>query len=67
MMIYAFDEDFSKVTFYANEIGILGLDLDEININDNDNFCEDHPDTVNHFRILPWHNKFEKRKILIKK
>ena len=29
--IYFFDADFSKVTFFANEMGILGIDLDKIN------------------------------------
>ena len=33
-----FDEHFSKVTFIANDMGILGVDLDKINLDDNNNF-----------------------------
>ena len=57
-----FDKDFSKVTFFANEMGILGVDLDKINLNNHNNFYEDNPDTIIHVRLLVWHNKFEKRK-----
>ena len=34
--IFFFEEDFSKVIFYANEMGILVVDLDKINL-DHDN------------------------------
>ena len=30
--ILFFDEDFSNVTFFANEMGILSVDLDKINL-----------------------------------
>ena len=33
--ILSFDEEFSKVTFYANEMGILGVDLDKVILDDN--------------------------------
>ena len=51
--ILSFDEDFGKVTFFANEMGILGVDLD-------------NPETIIHVRLLAWHNKFEKCKALKK-
>ena len=37
------DEVFSKVTFFANKMGILGVGKsgDEIDLDDNNNFCED--------------------------
>ena len=35
-----FYEDFSKVTFFANEMDILGADLDKINLEDDDNFMK---------------------------
>ena len=39
IMIYSFfDKDPSKVTFFANEMGILGVDFDKINLDDDDNF-----------------------------
>ena len=63
--ILFFDEDFSKVTFYANEMGIFGLDLDKINLNDDNNFYEDDPDTIIYLRCLALCNKFEKRKELM--
>ena len=40
-----FDKDFSKVTFFANKIGILNVDLKNINLDDDNNFDEDHPET----------------------
>ena len=43
-----FDKDFSKATFFANQMGILGIDLDKTNLGENNNFYEDYPDTVIH-------------------
>ena len=52
-MIYSFfDEDFGKVTFCANEMVILGVGLDNINFDDDNNFDEDNPETIIHVRIL---------------
>ena len=62
--ILLFDEYFSKVTFFANETGILSIDLDKINLDDDKNFYKDDPETITHVRLLTWHNKFEKRKAL---
>ena len=59
--IIFFDEDFSKVTF-DNEMGILGIDLDKINLDDDNSFDKDDPETIIHVRLLAWHNKFEKCK-----
>ena len=52
--ILFFEEDFSKITCFANEIGILGVDLDKINLDDNNNFYEDDPDAIIHVRLLAW-------------
>ena len=49
------------VMFFANEMGILGVNVDKTNLDDNKNLFEDHPDTI-HVRLLPWCNKFEKHK-----
>ena len=57
-----FDKDFSKITFFANQMGILRVDLDKINLNNYNNFQEGNPDTIVHAKSLAWHNKFEKRK-----
>ena len=59
MMIYFFNDDFNKVTLTANQRHILALDLDEDN-----SFDEDDPDTIIHVRLLAWCNKFEKHKAL---
>ena len=59
--ILYFDEDFGNVIFNCNEIGILNIDLNCINLDDN-NFDEDDPDTVIYVRLLSWHIKFEKLK-----
>ena len=47
-------------------MGVLGLDLDKVNLDDNNNFCEDDPEAIIHIRLLAWRNKFEKRKLLKK-
>ena len=59
--ILFFDEDFSKVTFFPNEMGILDVYLNEINLDDDNNFDEDDRDTIIHVRLLAWRNKIEKR------
>ena len=46
-------------------MGILNIDLNNINLDNN--FEEDDPDTVIHIRLLAWHITFEKRKALKKK
>ena len=34
------DEDFSKFTFSANEMGVLSVDLNKINLDDDNNFIK---------------------------
>ena len=63
-IILYFDEDSGNVEFNCNEMGILGIDLNNINL-DND-FDEDDPGTIIHVRLSAWHIKFEKRKTLEK-
>ena len=52
------------VVFSCNEIGILNIDLNNINFN---NFDEDGLDNIILIRILAWHIRFEKSKELKKK
>ena len=59
--IIYFNEDSSDVTFCCNEMGILSVNLDNINFGDT-NYEEDDPDTIISGRVLAWHIKFEKRK-----
>ena len=56
--ILFFDEDLSKVTCFANEVGILFVDLDKINFDDDKMFDEDDSETIIYVRILVWRNKF---------
>ena len=56
--ILFFDKDLSKVTCFANEVGILVVDLDKINLDDDKNFDEDDSETIIHVKILAWRNKF---------
>ena len=63
--ILYFDEDFGNVVFNCNEIGILKIDLNCINLDDN-NFDEDDPDTIILIKLVTWHIKFEKLKALKK-
>ena len=56
---------YSLVMIYicsANEVGILVVDLDEINLDDDKNFDEDDFETIIYVRSLAWRNKFKKCK-----
>ena len=53
--------------FFANQVGILGVDLNKINLYDNKNFDKDYPETIIHVRHLDQYNKFETCKALISK
>ena len=66
MMIYFFHENSGNVTFSSNEMGILSVDLSNINFDDG-NFYEDGPKTITHVRLLAWHNKHKQRKAFKKK
>ena len=63
--ILYFDEEFGNVIIKYNEMGILNIDLNCINLDDN-NFDENDPDTITHVRLLTWHIKFENCKELKK-
>ena len=63
-MIY-FDEDSGNVpTGINNGTGILNKDFNNINLDNN--FEEDGPDTIILIRLFAWQIKFEKRKALKK-
>ena len=59
--VLIFDEYFGKVTFYANQIGILGVDFDKLTLMVIIIYQND-PDTILNVRLLVWRNKLEKRK-----
>ena len=56
--ILYFNKDSGNAVFSCHEMSILNIDL--ININLNNNFDEDDPDTVFLTRLLDRHIKFEK-------
>ena len=62
--ILYFDEGFGNVVCNCNEMGVLNIDLNNINLDNN--FDEDDPDTIIHVRLLAWRIKFEKCKALKK-
>ena len=62
--ILYFNEDSGNVVFHYNEMGILNIDLNDIDLDSN--FDKDDPDTIILIRLLAWHIKFEKRKALKK-
>ena len=59
MMTFCFNEYCYDATFCFNEMGILDINLDDTN------YDEDDPETIIHIRFLAWHVKFEKRKAKI--
>ena len=59
--ILYFNEDSSNVVFNCNGMGILSIDLNNINSDDTD-YDEDDPDSIILIRLLAWHIKLEKRK-----
>ena len=64
--ILYFNEDSGDVILSYNKMGILSIDLNNINLDDS-NCNEDDPGTITHVRLLDWHNKFEKRNTIKKK
>ena len=63
--ILYFDEDSDNVAFCCNEMGILSVNLNNINLDNN--FDKDDPDTIILIRLLAWHSKLKKHNALKKK
>ena len=63
--IFYFNEDSGNVVFSCDEMDILNTYLNNINLDNN--FDEDDPETFILMRLLVWHIKFEKRKALKKR
>ena len=55
-------EDSCDVTFCCNKIGILTVNIDNINLDKN--FDENDPDIIILIRFLASHSKFEKLKVV---
>ena len=62
--ILCFNEDSGNTVFSCNEMGILNIDPNNINLDNN--FDEDDPDTIVFMRLLAWDIKFEKLRSLKK-
>ena len=60
--IFYFNESSGDAVFNYNEMGIVDIDLNNINLDDN--FDEEDPNIIIHIRLLAWHIKFEKCKEL---
>ena len=56
--ILSLKEDSGNIIFSCNGIGTLNIDLNNINLDNN--FDEDDPDTIILVRLLAWPIKFEK-------
>ena len=63
--ILYFNEDSGNVVFSCNEMVILDINLNNINLENN--FDEDDPDTNVFIRLSAWHIIFEKCKALKKR
>ena len=58
--ILYFNEGSGNAIFNSNRIGILDIDLNNTNLDNN--FDENDPDTIILIRLLTWHIKFKKYK-----
>ena len=56
-----FNEDSAYLAFSYYEVSVLNIDLNNSNLDNN--FDEDNPVTIL-MRLLVWHIKFEKHKVL---
>ena len=63
--ILYFNEDSGNAVFSCNQMGILSVDLNNINLDDA-NYDEDVPETIIHITLLAWYIKFEKFKAIKK-
>ena len=59
--ILFFDEDSGNVAFPSDEMGILSVDLNNINLNDA-NVDEDYPESIIHVKPMAWRNRYKQRK-----
>ena len=62
--ILYFDEDSGNVVFNSNDMGILNIDLDNLNLDHN--FDKDYLGTNIYVKVLTWNIKFENGKHLEK-
>ena len=60
--ILYFNDDSGNFIFSCNKMSILNIDINNINLDNN--FNEDDPDTIVLIRLLAWHIKFEKHKAI---
>ena len=58
LKIYYVNKDSGNLVFSCNEMGILNIDINNVNLGNN--FDEDDRGTIIHIRLLAWHIKFEK-------
>ena len=56
--LLCFNEDSDNVTFSISEMGIVSINLNNVNLDNN--FDEDNPDTIILATLLAWHSKFKK-------
>ena len=59
--ILFFEEDSGNSTFSSDEMGIISVDLNNINLYQ-DNFDEDDSETIIHVRLMALHNRLKQGK-----
>ena len=62
--ILYFNKDSGNFEFNCNDMVILNIDINNINLGNN--FDKDDPDAIILIRLLSYHIRFEKRKVLEK-
>ena len=66
MVVYSFLMKI-LVTSHFFVIDIPSVDLHKINLDCDNNFYEDDPETVSNARLLIWRNEFEKTQSIVKR
>ena len=65
MVYFFFNEESGDVTFWWNGMGILSVNVNSIDLDNN--FDEDNPVTTILIRLLAWRSNFKKRQSTLKK
>ena len=65
--IFFHDVNSNIIIFLSNDMSFNTIILNNINLDDDDNFDKDDPEIINLLRLMDWCNRFKQRKACKKK